>query len=301
MQPSLPRVALACILLLWEASSAAPYAFIGQSTEDLVGAFSIEKTIRLGDSGCLFEDASMPSIAQAEIEPQRVNVTGLPQAVDLTMEMEGDLPSTATAEFISPTGQEELAIGLLPAGASTYHGSATLPAGSEPGLWRLYRVEYMKGDQMGNITDPHELSFLVESVDRYPPHLIDLRFEPKTINRLDPQPIEFQLVAADASALSLETNARFASPSGSQTALVRFSGVGGGGKFLPSEAEPGAWTEIASTTRRWQAGSLILSPNAEPGAWMLLNLTLLDTAGNCQVLCREELIEAGLPAEFMVE
>jgi len=56
-----------------------------------------------------------------------------------------------------------------------------------------------------------------------------------------------------------------------------------------------------SAARRRQAGSLILPPGAEPGAWMLLDLTLIDTSGNSNILLREDLVDAGFPAEFLVE
>jgi len=143
----------------------------GRSVEDLVGAFSLEKTIRLGSSSECFASAGAsdpfslpiamtddqpPSLAGFEFEPRSIPVSA-PKAINLTLHIIDDQsgPGASAAYFQSPSGtQEAVAIfddkNLASSGpeGNVYAARMLLPQGPEPGNWELKNLTLM--DKVGN-------------------------------------------------------------------------------------------------------------------------------------------------------
>ena len=145
----------------------------GRSTEDLIGVFSIEKTIQIGGSSQDFlasgdsldplspprslsgpmADDQAPSLAGFAIEPQSIPVNSS-QPVNITLHAIDDQGFYgAEARFNGPEGVE--AVALLPAANITagsakdgwYNASIILPA-NQTGEWRLESLTIV--DQQGN-------------------------------------------------------------------------------------------------------------------------------------------------------
>ena len=134
----------------------------GRSVEDLIGVFSIEKTIQIGGSSRDFDgardadplspprslfpgpmaDDQAPSLAGFAIEPRSISANST-QPINLTLHAIDDQAFYgAEARFSGPGGLE--AVALFPAANNTagsakdgwYKASMILPA-DQTGLWRL--------------------------------------------------------------------------------------------------------------------------------------------------------------------
>jgi hypothetical protein len=162
---------LAFLLLLTTSSLASAY---GRSVEDLVGAFSIEKTIKIGSSSHDFTtagesldplsppqsmpdgplaDDQAPSLAGFAFEPQKVSANSTP-SINLTLHAIDDQAVwAAEARFSGPAGEEASA--LFPAQNLTsgsakdgvYSARMLLPA-NETGDWHLQSLILV--DREGN-------------------------------------------------------------------------------------------------------------------------------------------------------
>ena len=157
---SVPKILTLALLLLLTTSGPA-FAY-GRSVEDLVGAFSIEKTIKIGSSsqdfavagdvdpltppqslasGSLADDQA-PSLAGFSIEPKKVAANSTP-SINLTAHIIDDQAVwAAEARFSGPAGEE--AVAFFPAQNLTsgsakdgvYSSRMLLPA-NETGDWHL--------------------------------------------------------------------------------------------------------------------------------------------------------------------
>ena len=148
----------------------------GRSTEDLIGVFSIEKTIQIGGSSQDFlasgdpldplspprslafgpmSDDQAPSLAGFAIEPQSIPANSS-QPVNITLHAIDDQAfygAEARFRFTGPEGVE--AVALLPAANITagsakdgwYNASIILPA-NQTGEWHLESLTIV--DQQGN-------------------------------------------------------------------------------------------------------------------------------------------------------
>lgn len=161
------------LAFLMVAGSAHAY---GSSTEDLVGIFSMEKTIKLGSSSDCFGEAggekdplspvtsrsasSMadnlpPSLAGFSIEPKILATK--PYAINFTEHAIDDESGffASAARFSSPTGSESAQVLFTSANLSSgssrdgiYTASLHLPDGVEKGLWQLENLTLV--DKEGN-------------------------------------------------------------------------------------------------------------------------------------------------------
>ena len=161
---------LALLLLLTTSSLASAY---GRSVEDLVGAFSIEKTIKIGSSSQDFTtagdvdplsppqsqqagplaDDQAPSLAGFSFEPQKVLANSTP-SINLTLHAIDDQAVwAAEARFTGPPGEEATALFQaqnLTAGSAkdgVYSARMLLPA-NETGDWHLQSLIMV--DREGN-------------------------------------------------------------------------------------------------------------------------------------------------------
>jgi hypothetical protein len=149
----------------------------GSSTEDLVGIFSMEKTIKLGSSSDCFKgaggekdplspvvsrsassmaDDQPPSLAGFSIEPKEIPATN-PYAINFTEHVIDDQSGffASAARFSSPTGSEKAQVLFTSANLSSgnsrdgiYTASLHLPDGIEKGLWQLENLTLV--DKEGN-------------------------------------------------------------------------------------------------------------------------------------------------------
>jgi hypothetical protein len=149
----------------------------GSSTEDLVGVFSMEKTIKLGSSSDCFGAAGWendplspvvsrsassmadnlpPSLAGFSIEPAEVSATK-PLAINFTEHAIDDESGffASAARFSSPSGSEKAQVLFTSANLSSgnsrdgiYTSSLHLPDGVEKGLWQLENLTLV--DKEGN-------------------------------------------------------------------------------------------------------------------------------------------------------
>ena len=165
------RILILALLLLTATSG--PASAYGRSVEDLVGAFSIEKTVKIGSSSQDFlvasdldpltppqsmaygplEDDQAPSLAGFAFEPQRVPANSL-QPINLTLHAIDDQAVwAAEARFSGPDGEEASA--LFPARNLTtgsakdgvYGARMMLPA-NVTGDWYLQSLTLV--DREGN-------------------------------------------------------------------------------------------------------------------------------------------------------
>ena len=162
---------LALLLLLTTSSLASAY---GRSVEDLVGAFSIQKTVKIGSSSQDFTtsgesldpltppqsmasgplaDDQAPSLAGFSFEPQKVLANSTP-SINLTLHAIDDQAVwAAEARFTGPAGEE--AVALFPAQNLTtgsakdgvYSARMILPANGT-GDWHLQSLILV--DRQGN-------------------------------------------------------------------------------------------------------------------------------------------------------
>ena len=169
---SVPRILILALLLLLVSGPAA--SAYGRSVEDLVGAFSIEKTIKIGSSSQDFTtagesldplsppqsmasgplaDDQAPSLAGFSFEPQKVSANSTP-SINLTLHAIDDQAVwAAEARFTGPAGEEATA--LFPAQNLTsgsakdgvYSARMLLPANGT-GDWHLQSLILV--DREGN-------------------------------------------------------------------------------------------------------------------------------------------------------
>jgi hypothetical protein len=169
---------LACILAIYTASifNAAAY---GRSVEDLVGVFSIQKTIKLGSNSECFAgsqssadslspqnnglaDNQPPGLSGLSIEPKSINAS-YPHSINLTAHIiddqsglaEGSGSNLSTAWFVSPSGRQVIGAALGPGNITSgnkldgfYKGLIVPPKNSEIGIWRLDNLTIV--DEQGN-------------------------------------------------------------------------------------------------------------------------------------------------------
>lgn len=165
------RLLLAVVLMLALAGGALAY---GSSTEDLVGAFSIEKTIKLGSSSSCFEspspmdldplgqpaispainpmaDNQAPSIAGFSIDPGVLDRSS--RSINFTLHALDDQSglSGSTAYFKSPSGDLAKVL-FLPSNRTSgtlkdgiYATRLILPVDAEGGAWQLENLTLIDG------------------------------------------------------------------------------------------------------------------------------------------------------------
>lgn len=160
---------LALLLLLAAASPASAY---GKSVEDLVGSFSIEKTVKIGSSSECFSssgaadplvppkstavgplvDDQPPGLAGFTLEPQEIS-TALPQTINLTAHLIDDQGVwAAKATFSGPSGEEAAAFFSAQnrttgtAKDGYYSTKMILPQINETGVWHLQNLTLVDGE-----------------------------------------------------------------------------------------------------------------------------------------------------------
>lgn len=165
---------LVLVAVLLQAAVCGALAY-GSSVEDLVGAFSIEKNIKLGSSSSCYEsdspcpmdsdplgqplihpmdDDQAPSIAGFELEPGVLRSDS--RAINFTLHAIDDQSGLggSTAYFISPSGAHAKVL-FLPANRTSgtlkdgvYASQLILPRDAERGAWMLENLTLM--DAKGN-------------------------------------------------------------------------------------------------------------------------------------------------------
>jgi hypothetical protein len=159
-------------------------ATLGKSVEDLVGAFSIEKTIKLGgnspcsSSSCLadpldalgagspgrasMEDDTPSCLSGFDFQPRALNlntsagtVNFIVHIVDDESGLLGDGSNRSTISFESPSKSQSAEVKLSPSNLASgnlrdgiYYANMTLPRNSERGSWLIQRVTLV--DSKGN-------------------------------------------------------------------------------------------------------------------------------------------------------
>ena len=171
-------LSVACILAIYTASIF-NVAASGRSVEDLVGVFSIQKTIKLGSNSECFagsqspadslsmqnkglEDNQPPGLAGLIIEPKAIKASSS-QSINLTAHIiddqsglaEGSESNLSTAWFVSPSRRQVIGTALAPGNLTSgnkldgfYKGLIVLPMNSEIGTWRLDNLTIV--DEQGN-------------------------------------------------------------------------------------------------------------------------------------------------------
>ncbi len=177
------RLLLAVVLMLALVSNALAY---GSSTEDLVGAFSIEKTIKLGSSSSCFEspnsmepdplgqsaigpvinpmaDNQAPSIAGFEIEPGILSKGS--RSINFSLHALDDQSGLgrSAAYFKSPSGALAEVL-FLPqnrtfgtAKDGIYATRLALPEDAERGVWTVENLTLLDMDGNSRIMDREQL------------------------------------------------------------------------------------------------------------------------------------------------
>lgn len=174
---------LAIVLMLALVEGALAY---GSSVEDLVGAFSIEKTIKLGSSSSCFESPSQmdsdplgqsaagsvinpmadnqaPSIAGFSLEPMVLSQDS--RAINFTLHVLDDQSGLggSAAYFKSPSGALA-AVLFLPSNRTSgtakdgvYAASLALPRDAERGAWMIENMTLMDAEGNSRIMDRGQL------------------------------------------------------------------------------------------------------------------------------------------------
>jgi hypothetical protein len=175
-------LALSLLLLL---ASAAPASAYGKSVEDLVGSFSIEKTIKIGSSSECFSssdatdpltppqigasgplsDDQAPGIAGLAFEPQQLS-SASPAKVVLTAHLIDDQAVwAAEAAFFGPSGEQALALFTSQNRTSgtardgSYRAFMTLPA-NETGEWHLQNLTLVDEEDNRKVLSEGDLASL---------------------------------------------------------------------------------------------------------------------------------------------
>jgi hypothetical protein len=160
---------LTILLLLAAASPASAY---GKSVEDLVGSFSIEKTVKIGSSSECFSsegaadplappqstaagplaDDQPPGLAGFTMQPQEISAA-LPQTINLTAHLIDDQGVwAAKATFSGPSGEEAAALfsaqnrTMGTAKDGYYSAKMILPQINETGVWQLQNLTIVDGE-----------------------------------------------------------------------------------------------------------------------------------------------------------
>jgi len=166
------RILIPVLLLLLALT--APASAYGKSMEDLVGSFSIEKTVKIGSSSQCFSSQSAadpltppqsaasglladdqpPGVAGFAFQPQQLFAAS-PQTINLTAHLIDDQGVfAAEAVFSGPRGEEAAALfsaqNLTTGTAKDGYYSATmiLPPSNETGQWHLENLTIV--DREGN-------------------------------------------------------------------------------------------------------------------------------------------------------
>jgi hypothetical protein len=153
---------------------AAPASAYGKSVEDLVGSFSIEKTIQIGSSSESFSSAGAtdplappqsgavgpfaddqpPNVAGFAFQPQQIS-NASSQLIDLTAHLIDDQAVwAAEVTFSGPRGEEAFALFTAQnrtAGTAKdgyYNAKMVLPQSNETGVWHLQNLTLV--DREGN-------------------------------------------------------------------------------------------------------------------------------------------------------
>lgn len=168
-----PKINAIFLLLLLLAAASPAFAY-GKSVEDLVGSFSIEKTVKIGSSSECFSsegaadplappqstavgplaDDQPPGLAGFTLEPQEISAA-LPQNINLTAHLIDDQGVwAAKAAFSGPSGEEAAAFFSsqnLSSGNGKdgyYDAQMSLPPSNETGVWHLQNLTLV--DREGN-------------------------------------------------------------------------------------------------------------------------------------------------------
>ena len=158
------RILILALLLLL--ALAAPASAYGKSVEDLVGSFSIEKTIKIGSGSECFSSAGAadpltppqsvgagsladdqpPGLAGFAFQPQQISAAS-PQSINLTAHLIDDQGVwAAEAAFSGPSGEEAAALfssqNLTSGNAKDgyYDAQMLLPPSNETGEWHLQNL-----------------------------------------------------------------------------------------------------------------------------------------------------------------
>lgn len=183
----------ACILAIYTATIFNAEAS-GKSVKDLVGVFSIQKTIKLGSNSACFSgsqssadflslqnnglaDNQPPGLAGFVIDPKAIKES-TSSSINLTAHIIDDQsglagePNLSTAWFVSPSGKQVIGAALAPGNLISgnrrdglYKGLIVLPKNSETGTWHLDNLTV--ADEQGNLRvfgpdQMHRLGFPTE-------------------------------------------------------------------------------------------------------------------------------------------
>jgi hypothetical protein len=157
----------------------------GRSVDDLVGVFSIEKTIKISSSSACFNsqgnsnlegpisypalssDSQPPNLLGFDLEPKVVDTSTSSQNITLTARVVDDWSGlraeggdgsdkVSKVTFVSPTGSHRAVATINPSDLiscddldGVYRASITLPQGSEKGAWMLESLNLT--DRGGNV------------------------------------------------------------------------------------------------------------------------------------------------------
>ena len=173
-------LALAFLLLL---ALAAPASAYGKSVEDLVGSFSIEKTVKIGSSSeCIssagaadpltppqsgavgpFADDQPPNVAGFTIQPLQISAASS-KIINLTAHLIDDQGVwAAEAAFSGPSGEEADALfssQTLTSGTAKdgyYSTTMILPQTNETGEWHLQNLTLVDREGNRRVLVPEDL------------------------------------------------------------------------------------------------------------------------------------------------
>jgi hypothetical protein len=225
-------------------------------------------------------DTTAPVLVSIDFTPKSVDVSSTAQNVTVTAQLTDDSSGVQYAQvyFNSPSNAQQVSffLGLTSgtATAGTFADTESIPAGAEPGTWKLTRVQLQ--DAAGNFVNygpafsnhfpngtPTDLSVTSTAPDTTPPTLVSLDFTPKTVDVTNAA----QTVTVTAHLTDDNTGVNsaviyFSSPSSAQTAFASFSLTSG-------TATDGTYT-----------ASVTIPQGAEPGTWKIYRVSLQDTASN---------------------
>jgi hypothetical protein len=170
MRPKINAIFLVLLLLAF----VSPASAYGKSVEDLVGSFSIEKTVNIGSSSECFSSAEAadplappqsmvvgpladdqpPGLAGFTLEPQEISAD-LPETINLSAHLIDDQGVwAARAEFSCASGENAVALFSsqnLTSGTAKdgyYTAKMILPPINETGVWHLENMTLI--DREGN-------------------------------------------------------------------------------------------------------------------------------------------------------
>ncbi len=190
------RILIPVLLLLL--ALAAPASAYGTSVEDLVGSFSIEKTVKIGSSSECFSSAGAadplappqstavapladdqpPGLAGFALEPQQLFAAS-PLIINLTAHLIDDQGVfAAEAVFSGPRGEEAAALFSaqnLTTGTAKdgyYNATMILPPSNETGRWHLKNLTVVDREGNRRVLMQEDLQELgLPTMIRYSPYL----------------------------------------------------------------------------------------------------------------------------------